>query len=421
MTDESTIDEDKKMRNDYTLEEIRSFMRSCNHWFRLRPDEESVFADAAYRGSQMEREHCVEKLAAIFNEESPHHMAMIAQEAYRGIYHETNLRNDVKTDIQKRLEKIWKKDAKGHEFTDDAIVLDYLSWEFRAAIDYNASVDRETFGALCFGLYMDFETDYLDVDDCWTETYFWEQHLDSLDFNGLRKELLDIEAKIKKIVGPSPIIYYQNHCRNRNRFDRRLINLFERRKIILNRMVLSTEEEKTRFCAVNELLHDLTKEMYRRTGNLYRSNIGKEDGIYEAEGKLSYHIVWDGTLLINIRLLDSDSTYGSDFKYMMMAAYQQQKMYERESGESHIISCSVGYSNKHDATTSDEELGLIEEFDGEDWYVTHYSDHPMSETKICYAMHKLLDESLLSMPDIMKIERFKVESKIVSSFEKVVK
>ena len=71
---------------EYEKESIRSFMRSCNHWFRLLPDEESMFADAAYQGSQMTRKHCVEKLAAIYHEDSPHHLAMIACEAYWGIY-----------------------------------------------------------------------------------------------------------------------------------------------------------------------------------------------------------------------------------------------------------------------------------------------------------------------------------------------
>ena len=71
--------------NDHELESIRSFVLSSNHWLNLMPDEESVFADAAYRGSQMKSVRCVERLAELFREDAPHHLAMIAQEAYRGI------------------------------------------------------------------------------------------------------------------------------------------------------------------------------------------------------------------------------------------------------------------------------------------------------------------------------------------------
>ena len=111
---------------DREIESIRSFMRSCNHWLRLMPDEESMFAEAAYRGSQMDREHCVELCAALYNDDSPHHLAMIAQEAYRGIYHETNLRNDIQTESQRKFKAIWDTQAKSHIFPKDVKVLNYL-------------------------------------------------------------------------------------------------------------------------------------------------------------------------------------------------------------------------------------------------------------------------------------------------------
>ena len=38
--------------------------------------------------------------------------------------------------------------------------------------------------------------------------------------------------------------------------------------------------------------------------------------------------------------------------------------------------------------------------------------------KIRYAMHKLLTESLLSIPDILRIEWFEVESQITSQYTK---
>ena len=405
--------------NVHELESIRSFVRSSNHWLNLMPDEESVFADAAYRGSQMSGTHCVERLAELFREDVPHHLAMIAQEAYRGIYYEKNQRNDVKTDEQCEFETIWETAKKGHTFPKGAIVLNYLPFEFRAAIDYRDQVDEETFNALCYGLYLNFDTDYLCVDDCWAETYFQEKRFDALDFEGLKHELLEVESIIKSIVGSSPERYYWNYCRSRNRFDRRLIKLFEMRKDILDRMLLATEDEKQRFSTVDNLLHDLTKKMYKRTANLYRSTIGNGDEAYDynVDGWVSYYIDYDGEWS-NVRELDTDVTYGSDFKYMMMCAYQQQELSVKRGMPMRIVSCFIGHKKEHTPNVTDEELGMVDPFDGESWYVTRYAKHPMSDKKICYAMHKLLTDSLLSIPDILRIEWFEVESQITSQYTK---
>ena len=404
---------------DREIEAIRSFMRSCNHWLRLMPDEEAMFAEAAYRGSQMDREHCVELCAALYNEGSPHHLAMIAQEAYRGIYHEKNLRNDIQTESQRKFKAIWDTQAKSHIFPKDVKVLNYLQWEFRAVIDYHSNVDDETFNALCFGLYKDFETDYLSVEDCWAETYFFEEHLEKLDFEGLKNELLEVEAAIKTVVGPSPERYYWNHCKNKNRFDRKLLILFEQRKEILNRMVLNTEDEKQRFCAVDELLHDMTKKMYRRTANLYRSTIGNGDEAYDynVDGWISYEIYFDDDELTG-KLLDNDDVYGSDFKYMMMCAYSQQELTVKYGMPLQIVFCSIGHKDEHTPDVTDEELRMIDPFDGESWYVTRYSKHPLCHHKICYATHRLLTDSLLSIPDILRLDGFMVESQITSQYMK---
>ena len=408
-----------KKFEDEEKEAIRSFMRSCNHWFHLLPNEEAMFADAAYRGSNQERVHSVELLAALFNEDNPHHLAMIAQEAYRGIHAETNLRNDIKTEIQQKIEPVWEDHAKGHTFPKDAVVLTYLPWEFRAAIDYRNHVDEETFDAMCFGLYLNWETDYLCIGDCFAEISDRREYLDELDFNGLQKELKKIEAAIKNIVGTSPERYYWNYCRNRNRFDRRLINLFHERKDVLNRMVLSTEEEKQRFRAVDDLLRELTKKMYKRTANLYRSTIANGDEAYDynVDGWVSYYIDFPDDEFAT-QLLDTDKLYGSEFKYMMMCAYNQQALASRERMSMQIVSCMIGAQKEHNPEISDEELGMVDPFDNRDWTATHYSNHPLSDQKICYATHCLLTDSLLSIPDILRISWFEVESQITSQYVK---
>ena len=100
------------MEENKKIESIRSFMRSCNHWLRLLPDEIEMFVRAAFWGSMMEEEHCVLKLGQIFTEKSPHDLAMVAKEAFSGFYYKENLSN--KKDARKhRLNKIWNDSSEG--------------------------------------------------------------------------------------------------------------------------------------------------------------------------------------------------------------------------------------------------------------------------------------------------------------------
>ena len=408
--------EDKK---EFWLSDIRSFVRQCNHWLMLLPDETEMFVEAAFKGSQMDENYCVEKLARVYSEECPHDLAMLLKQAYKGFYFNSDTCSR-KEPRKCKLENIWNNFAKGHTFPKDSDIFTYVAFDFRAAIESHDDVDADTFAALCFGQFLAFYTDYGCVDDCGSERYYWEKHLSELSFEGLKAELREIEAMIKSIVGESSERYYWNRCRCRTRFDRELIGLFEQRKEVLNRMVFSTDEEKERFHAVDALLHELTKEMYRRTGNLYRSTKGNGDSAYdyEVEGWVSYYVDWDGENTVFIKEFDNDSAYGSDFKYMMMCAYQQQELDRRTPGASHIVSCLAENRDEFDATATDEQLGLVDMFDGKSWYITRYCEHPMSNTKICYAMHKLLKNSLLSIPDILRIESFEVEVNALSQYRK---
>ena len=236
----------------------------------------------------------------------------------------------------------------------------------------------------------------------------------------MKEELEGIESRIKSIVGKSPERYYWNLCRCRTRFDRELIVLFEQRKDILNRMVMSTEDERKRFSAVDELLHDLTKKMYKRTTNLYRSTIGNGDEAYDYNvyGWVSYYIDFEDYVMMPFKLPETDDIYGSDFKYMMSCAYQQQELSIKEGMPMQIVSCIIKHKKEYTPEVTDEKLETVDPFDGESWYVTHYSDHPLCDHKICYAMHRLLTDSILSIPDILRIDRFEVESQITSPYAK---
>jgi hypothetical protein len=132
-----------------------------------------------------------------------------------------------------------------------------------------------------------------------------------------RALLLKVEAEIKKLMGEQ----------EKGSLDLRHIgavqiekiqDLIGTRSLILNQMFQATSQEIKRFEAVNELLNSLTKKMYHRMANLYRTLINSPkdesfDDDYIIRGTLRY--VFCG--VESILELPEDSYYGSDFAYMI--------------------------------------------------------------------------------------------------------
>ena len=137
------------------------------------------------------------------------------------------------------------------------------------------------------------------------------------DVDKKRALLLEVEAEIKKLMGEQ----------EKGSLDLRHIgavqiekieDLVSTRSLILNRMFQATSQEIKRFEAVNELLNSLTKKMYHRMANLYRTLIDSPkdksfDDDYVIRGTLRYMFCG----LESILELPEDSYYGSDFAYMM--------------------------------------------------------------------------------------------------------
>lgn len=137
------------------------------------------------------------------------------------------------------------------------------------------------------------------------------------DVDKKRALLLKVEAEIKKLMGEQ----------EKGSLDLRHIgavqiekiqDLIGTRSLILNQMFQATSQEIKRFEAVNELLNSLTKKMYHRMANLYRTLINSPkdesfDDDYIIRGTLRY--VFCG--VESILELPEDSYYGSDFAYMI--------------------------------------------------------------------------------------------------------
>ena len=171
-----------------------------------------------------------------------------------------------------------------------------------------------------------------------------------------RALLLEVEAEIKKLMGEQ----------EKGSLDLRQIekiqDLIGTRSLILNRMFQATSQEIKRFEAVNELLNSLTKKMYHRMANLYRTLINSPkdesfDDDYVVSGTLKYVYNDEDSILI----LPEDGYYGSDFAYMIELIYYLLEDYN--GGVPEIEECSCNYSPKHTSDMTDEQLHCVDVWD----------------------------------------------------------
>lgn len=177
-----------------------------------------------------------------------------------------------------------------------------------------------------------------------------------------RALLLEVEAEIKKLMGEQ----------EKGSLDLRHIgavqiekieDLVSTRSLILNRMFQATSQEIKRFEAVNELLNSLTKKMYHRMANLYRTLIDSSkdesfDDDYVIRGTLRYMFCG----LESILELPEDSYYGSDFEYMMELICCC-LLEECNGGLSEIEECSCNYSPQSTSDMTDEQLHCVDVWD----------------------------------------------------------
>ena len=175
------------------------------------------------------------------------------------------------------------------------------------------------------------------------------------DVDKKRALLLKVEAEIKKLMGEQ----------EKGSLDLRHIgavqiekiqDLIGTRSLILNQMFQATSQEIKRFEAVNELLNSLTKKMYHRMANLYRTLINSPkdesfDDDYIIRGTLRY--VFCG--VESILELPEDSYYGSDFAYMIELICCLLEEYN--GGLPEIEECSCNYLPFPNADTLSSKVG----------------------------------------------------------------
>ena len=132
-----------------------------------------------------------------------------------------------------------------------------------------------------------------------------------MDIEELKPELVRIESSIKTITGDN-IENMTYWWRNEEKCDK-VETLLQQRRTILNQMFTATSAELEHFRQVNEMLYNLTAQLFDRVKDLSHSSEKVANSTYDDD----YEIF--GTLQVSVELetdiltLDDDDYYGSDF------------------------------------------------------------------------------------------------------------
>lgn len=219
-----------------------------------------------------------------------------------------------------------------------------------------------------------------------------------IDIEELKPELVRIESSIKTITGDS-IENMTYWWRNEEKCDK-VETLLQQRRTILNQMFTATSAELEHFRQVNEMLYNLTAQLFDRVKDLSHSSEKVANSTYDDD----YEIF--GTLQVSVELetdiltLDDDDYYGSDFLFM-----------------NHIL-CLI-YDGHHgniewfnaDAIAG-EEKPMCD--DGVSWNEYPFFDRKeFDDIVICHAVHDICNHKMFSIPDLLRINSYWAETKLI--------
>ncbi len=224
----------------------------------------------------------------------------------------------------------------------------------------------------------------------------------------LRSEVRNFESRILAITGDPLETVWWNTVKPENVAEY-VDELIGFRGYALERLfeIHCTEAEVRRIEQVNARLLEMTREMFERTGLVYRHFLDmprKGDGEeLEVEGTLKY---WEDAETLR---LEDDDFYGSDFRHIIpIIAY----MDERLHGGLPIISCRPSYDpdRKSNSSMSDKELGIENELDdGTSWAEAGLHNERLSHIVFCYASHAIVTHKDFTIPDYMRMDEFEVK------------
>ena len=228
----------------------------------------------------------------------------------------------------------------------------------------------------------------------------------------LKYELKNLEKRILRITG-DPLATGKGHRKffrwasNKNSVDR-VREMMSDRSFILHLLFEKhcTPAEVARLEKVNDLLLDLTNRTYNRTASLARKVLSTPreelDDDLTVEGKL----IPEFDLPYSVLRLEDDNYYGSDF-VRMAAILQETEEYQPGMAD---VRCDLDQIENFTPAITDEELGCANSMDdGTTWGEAWLRIPPLEHIIICYALHALVVHMNWSIPDVLRINDYKIE------------
>ncbi|MCR5326409.1 MAG: hypothetical protein K6E37_06640 [Bacteroidales bacterium] len=227
----------------------------------------------------------------------------------------------------------------------------------------------------------------------------------------LKYELKKLEAAILEqttdpLASKVPMPFYE-WSRNKTAVEE-LHDKMLTRSCILNILFERhcTPAEVARLEKVNELLLDMTNRTYRRTVQLYRTVLTMPKDEYDDDFEIEARFAPLYDIPSSVLRLSDDSYYGSDF--IRMAAILQETE-EFESGMADVA-CYWSMHTDHTPDMTDAELGCANTLDdGQTWAEAWLRIPQLEHITVCYALHALVTHQCYSIPDVLRINDYKIE------------
>jgi hypothetical protein len=232
-----------------------------------------------------------------------------------------------------------------------------------------------------------------------------------------RKNLIDSEKQLKRIVGNDPNNFFSKHGYPRSKDVEAVADLLDTRKSILDSMFRATEGDLERFRRVNDTLLDLTNQMYRRSCDLYRLILANKDKMfdhdYEVKGSLKIEVNYgENENYGDVLHLEDDNYYSSDFNYMIALIGLSEEYQYHEFGRN-IEDVRIIHRENFISLSTDEELDCVNRLDdGTTWAEGSLRNPVFENIVICHAIHSICTHHPYSILDLLRINCFWIDVKL---------
>lgn len=226
----------------------------------------------------------------------------------------------------------------------------------------------------------------------------------------LKAELKKLERRILRITGDPIGPKHRKFFRwaGNEAAVERVQEMMSTRSFILHLLFEKhcTPAEVARLEKVNTLLLDLTNRTYKRTANLARKALAIPREDLDDDITIKGKLIPDFDLPASVLRLEDDDYYGSDF-VRMAAILQETEKYQPGMADVH---CYPEWIDNFTPDISDKELGCANEMDdGTTWAEAWLRIPLLEHICICYALHALVTHMNWSIPDVLRINNYKIE------------